>query len=60
MQELVSVLLHLLTHTGGLLLFFLGGLLMAYLGWASGQPTVIALGVLLLVAGIVSLLRQRS
>lgn len=58
MQELASVLLHLLSHTGGLLLFFLGGLLMAYLGWASGQPIVIGLGAALILAGLVLLWRR--
>ncbi|MBB5232952.1 hypothetical protein [Deinococcus budaensis] len=60
MQELASVLIHVLAHLGGLLLFFLGGLLLAYLGWASSQPIVIGLGAVLVLAGVVAVWRRRG
>ncbi|MCP2013553.1 hypothetical protein L1280_000681 [Deinococcus sp. HSC-46F16] len=58
MSELASVLIHALSFLGGRLFYFLGGLLMAYLGWDSGQPIVIGLGGVLIVAGVVSVWRR--
>ena len=54
MQELASLLIHALAFLGGRLFYFLGGLLMAYVGWDTGQPIVIGLGGVLIVAGVVS------
>ncbi|MPY65772.1 hypothetical protein F8S09_03545 [Deinococcus sp. SDU3-2] len=58
MSELASFLIHTLSFLGGRLFYFLGGLLMAYLGWDTGQPIVIALGGVLIVAGAVSVWRR--
>ena len=58
MSELASVLIHALSFLGGRLFYLLGGLLMAYLGWDSGQPFVIGLGAVLIVAGVISVWRR--
>ncbi|WP_104990560.1 hypothetical protein [Deinococcus sp. NW-56] len=58
MSELAAFLIHTLAFLGGRLFYFLGGLLMAYLGWDSGQPIVIGLGGILIVAGVISVWRR--
>lgn len=57
-SELASFLIQGLAFLGGRLFSFLGGLLMGYLGWETGQPLVIGLGGVLLIAGVISVWRR--